>query len=370
MPSLTQVREAINAVRNVRALGDTLTNPAFEGWNEADLVGVIEGLGKYISQSRKSSIKASVVNWDESGMMWPLTQDEIASLRENGKLDTVLPEGLATDDHIVFVPVGWTRGELGRDVGLSMATAAVVPISDQDVVRFIERHYRKGGIDLTADHVYLLIWLKDEGLLPRLSELSSAESALASVLVKAWDLLEVFARDAHESVQVLVNALDGDSLDFEQLLFHSTRCEWTAPGEIGRVRMAIEAAVHAPESNAVISIARSRLQSLRHAASRGTLSRKLEVPRDFNVGHAQRVCELAGLLSHEVEEKSIRADIREKLTAMGLANDLDREIGEGVRAWKSGLLEEFYSSRLLRAEGDLEWSSSWEQTLQAAGISK
>lgn len=375
VPTLEQVQAALQAVRDAEPLAVTLRRAEFSDWTALDLIGTVEALGKYLAQQRKSAVRGHIISWDQSGMLFPLSQQDIAEIKKSFKSRTagskktrsLLPSGTEQDTVVVYIPQGWAPIELGRDVTQSVATAVVSEVTDAEIVRFLDRHYRRAALDLTADHVYLLVWLAEQGLLSRLGELTAAEASLAAVLVQAWDLLEVSAQDAKRGLEALAEADRTGTWDLEELEAHCQRAHWIHPGEVDRVLKVVQSLKADPSNQALRKIVAARIRSFGQLARRSSILAEAKVPEQINVAQAQLICAGAGLLSGEAEEKVIRAEIRDRLTEMGLGNDLDREIGEGVRAWKLGLLDEFYTTRQSRSEGDLEWSANWEQALEGAG---
>jgi hypothetical protein len=376
IPTIEQVREIITSIKHGLSLDLIPKQQKSSGLSEDDVVHIVENLGRFISQSSKKTLDAQVIDWPESGTMFfsPTMEEiakEIAAKRKDanagikGKATDFIPRDTNLDQPIVFLPQGWTRKETQKNLSKSFAAVCFNPVDDSLISRFIARNYRTREIDVTAEHVLLLLWLTENQMLERLKELGPKEHALARVLVKTWDLLHVTSVDAQRSLATLLKSTSSPQWDMEELMDACDRCEWLWPTEIGRLRSSFAAVVKDPSNESLKRIMVKRYVSFRYLSDSPSL-KPVVIPEGLTAAHAHAICALTGLSGHESEERAVRTALREWLVEHGLGKDVDTEVAEGISAWKGGLLEEFYLNRALRAQGNPEWAAKWELTLTEA----
>jgi hypothetical protein len=291
----------------------------------------------------------------------------------------VLPDLLAPD--CAVLPRGYDKEASGRDIGRSLSAIMMKPVDDGEIIRFVERTYTVPGTTLSADHVQLLHWVAAHGLSAKLLELagkrvgwmkssalSSAgpvaievkdlgvNSVLCSVLVQAYDLLEVARADAVTALGVIVRTPDPmTTVDVDTLRGAIANARWLAAGELNRLDKLAAQVQQDPRNARLAEILRARVHSFSLAVRHNPLGYAVGSVEQLNQGHLLQILAANGLGADAAEEKAVLADVRARLTGMGLLNDLDRELPAGLRAWRSGRLEEFYSSRQARADGDPAW---------------
>jgi len=372
-PTLHQVRQIVSHLRTGYSLDESLQQ--LDGLESEDVVHLVEGLGRYISQTTKVKVDAVVLPWDASGtMFFAPSQEELAAERKakkanpkaglTGKSTNFIPAEVSLDQEVVFLPHSWTKIELEKNLSQSVATVVLTDIDDDEVTRFLNRYYSRSEITVSAEHLFLLQWLSENKLLGRLEKLDEKHYALASVLTKTWESLLVWQGEAQESYAALCNTPE-DTWEAQELLDHVDRCAWLWPAELEQVRSALQAVHRSAGNESVKMVAQRRLDSFSKvagASGKGSIA----IPEGLTFAHVHYLAKSQGLTGHEDEEKSVRSELRAWLIDNNLVNDIDIEVEAGVGAWRLGLLNEFYANREDRVQGDHNWSTAWQKVLTTA----
>lgn len=373
VPTLKQVRTVISHLRSGYSLDDSLLE--LGDLQSGDVIHLVEGLGRYISQTTKVKVDAVVLPWDESGtMFYSPSQEEIEAERAAKRLDpkagvkgkstSFIPEGVSLDKPVVYLPQHWTKAESGKNLSQSIATVVLTEIKDDEVTRFLNRYYARNEISVSAEHLFLLQWLSENNLLGRLEELDDKNYALANVISKTWTSLLAWQEEAQRSFKALAQVKE-DSWDAQEMLDHVDRCAWLWPAELEQIRSPLQALLRNEDNPSLRKVAHQRLLSfgkIAEASGKGSI----KMPEDLTFAHVHYLAKSQGLTGREDEEKSVRSDLRSWLIENQLANDIDVEVEAGVEAWRLGILDEFYANREERVQGDQNWSAAWQEVLATA----
>jgi hypothetical protein len=376
-PTVAQVLLIREDILNCVPVEQTLARPELVGFTIADVMSVAEEFGKHRARVHKRSLdKPSVMTADESGMLIPATNDELRNVhtlpkRKRERLVAAMGPQILEGEWLVL-PRGWERtAEHGRDIAKSLAALAAGTVSDTESVRFVSRHYDEPVATLDADHVTSLHWIARNGLAVKLLEIGGLKrdadgnivdvgggnSGLVGLLVEAHDLLEVARLDALDALGVLVRR---DTEGLAELRNAVHRASWLAPSDLGRIGKLLEQIELAPGNERLRTILSGKLANFAMWVRSNPTSFALTGVECLTSAHLTQILASSGLAADESEEKAVTSELRARLTEMGLTNDLDREIPEGLRAWRVDRLEEFYSSRQARVDGDPEWKLLYE----------
>lgn len=393
IPTAAQVRLIVDDIANCVPLATTAARPELAAFGEIDILEIAEMLGSHRARVMKLLLpKPNPQPQEFSGLLFGgYSQADLMKARKLVNDGRKLPRKLAMippdvlDGSNIVLPTGYEKtARHGRDVGKSIRAVAVLPVEDAEIIRFIDRTYTVPGAELEADHVFALHWIASKGLSETLLDVAAvrlqdgdggaclvptggdANIALAKLLVQAYDLLEVARADAMQALLTIVSG----TVTLTELRSAIVNARWLAPGELGRLDKTAADVASKPEGSRereqLEGFLRKRIASLRLAMQASPGEYVIRRVEDLNVGHVTMIVTAAGLDSDAAEEKAVVAELRTQLTAMGLINDLDRELPAGVRAWRAGLLDEFYASRQARVDGDPNWQEIYETAAEAA----
>lgn len=406
-PTYDQVRILIDDIWNMVPLSETAARPQMSEFTPEDLVSVAELFGKHRARALKQGLTGKRVRHDfgATGMLLPPPESEVRAARELleagvepyrvdslGRVSRNVrtkrnPNGfprelfhaleLAQSDWGVL-PAGYDRDAAhGRDVHASLAAVLAQPATDAEIMRFVDRTYSVPTMTLEADHVRLFHWLVSHRLGHKLAELAGkrvavrdgravlepagkANVALARVMASAYDLLEVARLDAVRALKKVVLGQTEDNADLRAAL---VTARWLAPGPIGRLLRLVERAIAAPDNPHLAQLVPAQVASFSRTVATNVDAFVVRSVEQMSQAHLTQVLAHSGLVTDEGEEKAAAAELRNRLIDLGLRNDLDRELPEALRAWRSGRLEEFFASRAARAEGDPEWARLYDVEL-------
>lgn len=377
-----QIRTIIDDVTEGYNLGDSAARPELADLGAAGILDVVAEFGKHRARVKKRNApKAQPVAWYESGMLFPPGRTEVLTKQqreaanrkraltkarnkaEAAGLTFVEPEDTTEETPAVYLPFGYERdAEHRRDIGKSIAAIAVTPVEDEEIIRFVARHYEEQTSLLDSDHVHLLWWVLTEGLTDKLAEIGPTNTTLADLLVQAYDLLDVARVDALTALATIT----GGERDPQILRATIAQCRWLAPGELDRLSKVLTEAETHPDNPRIAEILATRLRSFTLWVRQNPATFAIRGVAELSEAHLVQILAASGLVDDESAEKEMVAELRSRLTQMGLAADLDREIAEGLRAWKLDRLEEFYVSRQARVDGDPDWAVSYAEALADA----
>ena len=248
----------------------------------------------------------------------------------------------------IVVPDGFSRQELHRDVESSLTAIVALQPSNDDVKRFIQRHYQRTQQPLSFE-MLCAVWMFAR--LDRLSGLHNVASASSFIhnCVQAWDTLEVTRRDAMDALVTLETATDSTEL---HIAASKLLPLWEA--EARDLQRLLE--ISGPESAAF-------------ERARAWLTRRVSVGQlvvdsvaDLSEGQVRRIAMLVGL-DTEVISRNEESHIRQHLVRLKLDRDAEQLIPIGVVAVRAGMEEEFFHACRLRAAGDEKWDAPLAQLL-------
>lgn len=265
------------------------------------------------------------------------------------------------------LPPGYDPASLGRNVSASLDALLSAPMNDREIERFVRRTYSVPGAQLEADHVMLLWWLMCRGMADKLLELLPETTTwvdsegvervndrhnvrLAHLMVKAFDVLE----DARADAEAVLHSLSSDA-EPEELADALEGMSWVSPEVMRLARLARQRVERGGPS--LDRVCRSRVASFAAEFARSPGGVLPEDVACLSEAQVRRLVAVAGLATDEEEERVFARDVRGQLVEMGLKHDLEFELPEAVRAWRSGSLEEYLASRQARCDGDPDWES-------------
>lgn len=365
--SAAQIRTIIEDINDARPLDVTAGRGELADLGADGILEVVAQFGMYRARVKKRNApKAEALAWYDSGMLFPPSRTEVLAQRQRQIRRAKRRNEEIDWDHIppVILPHGYEKGSgHRRDLGKSIAAIVVTGVEDEEIIRFVARHYEEASALLSADHVHLLWWTLSHGLADKLTQLQSNHATLAGLLVQAYDLLDVARIDA---ITALADVLSASSDDIVGLRDALSRCRWLSPGEIGRLERVVVEFERGRDNASLRKILTSRLGNFASWVRNNPDTFALTDVSQMSEAQLRAVLTLTGLSTDEAAEKEIVGELRANLTRMGLGADLDREIAEGLRAAKFGRLEEFYASRQARVDGDPDWAVAYAESLADA----
>ena len=354
-----QIRALVDDVYNAVPLEQTMERDTFRDVAVADVLGIVEEFGKHRARVHKRGATPFVLA-EDCGMLIAPSREEILAAAAG------LPADLVADQPVV-IPRGYEHGAYQtRDISRSLAAMVADRPDEAEIERFRARRFERPTAVLTADHVHLLHWTARHGLAHKLLALGPKEHTLAQLLVKSFELLDVARLDALDGVRGLATA-DAETADPAELRSLVAEARWLFPAEFARLDQVIARVESDPDSPRLRSLLHGKLYNFGMWLRGNSAAAALVSVEHMSEGHLLGILGGAGLLGDEHEERQVVAHLRERLTAFGFGNDLDREVPEGVRAWRLGRLADFLASREARAAGDADWSSAYAEALAGAG---
>ena len=360
-----QLGIVVRDIYDVVPLAVTASRP--EVAHDADeVVTVVEALGKHLSRVHKRGDAVVPVLASECGVTPPPPRAvALAVCRGEADAATVAayPDRLrpARDgwQPPVVIPPGWEPAALGgRDICRSVAGVVYELPSEEELIRFHTRHFGRRTPELTADHVHLLHWVLSRGLAPTLLELGPQQHHLVACFLLAETAVAAQREEALAALDTIAS-LDPLTVKPDDLADPLAAVQWAAPAPVARVAGFVEQVRRAPGNERVRRALASGLASFTRTAR--TLRTELAGTATLTDGQVLGLVRHTGLLVDDTELKTVTSLLREELAGLGLAADLDREIPEGVRAWRLGILEDFLDSRRARHAGEPDWAGSYER---------
>jgi len=386
--SVAHLRTLVDDLQAIQPPWVTLARPGFAGWEEDDLFDLISNFGSHLARSRKvtaDKVETVICASDSEEQVLLIIPRDIldeqqallyAKCGNNLKLlsrrerHALIEIQAMTYARMAVLPDGYAdRGAGRKNRSRSISAAVYYTVTDAEVIRFIARASRPGPA-LCIDHLHLLQWFSAHDVTDmllgfagaRVDETGEIEQVpgkdthpgLCAALAHAYDLMETYRVAAVAALAAICTTRPGpDTLaDYRQAL---ETAQWLVPAELTRLTRLVDTVAADLGNQRLWDILASRTASFAASAKAAGRSWAPASVGDMSVAHLLHITALAGLVTDTVEHDRARNTIRTRLVEMGLARDLDQELGEGLRAWATGHLEEFYTSREARLAGDPDW---------------
>ena len=342
----------------------TLGRKELQGLDQTSVTSSVVELGKYLleehfaDKGRKPfKIRREVAA--TSSMLFPITntvwRQWIAQSTDKSlspAVRTALREKLRGKkrghgyDWVVTIPLGWEDTDTNRSLSNAIAVIGASTPSDDELDRFVlsRATHDLSQVYLTQDIMVLLGWLVEWDHWINLVQLSPSSCYLATSLLRAWDLMETSVSEAKSAWEKLTDESLAQNVQDPQvariLLDAAHMARWTAPSDIDRLISVLENIDRGFATDTTIRTTKTRLRGLRswYAPERVPC-----VPDGFTAGSIQLLCEHTGLAVNPEAEKAIRRKIRAHRRNLGLDPYVEDEITKGVRAWKEGELDNFFT---------------------------
>ena len=259
----------------------------------------------------------------------------------------------------VVIPLGFERKAWHkRDVTNSIIAIVLNQPDDEELSRWLDRKYRSDVGVLSGKDVHTLWLLAQIGRIEDVDKMSK-EPAFAQVMVAAFDLLDVSLTDAVGGLSTLYEmGKHKIPLNVERAQRAATMAVWLHEARLSQVINLAQAAANDRSGETYLLHELERLASYIEG-HRSIRPLKLE---SLSGGQVQRLVERAGLGRQE-DERKLEAEIRRKLTEMGLRKDMDRLLPMGMRALNVGLESTFWSAIEARRSGDPDWRYDLDEAM-------
>lgn len=293
-PTVAQLRLLAADLRCALPLSVTSRRPQFAKFGTHGLVDVVERLGRFLAQSRKSRFTGTIVG----GVGPTATAEQVDALvaalashdaRRRIPAQARAAQWFVSDETTAVVPAGWGPTSVRRDIAQALAAIVSDDVTDAELTRFVDRTYRRPVPDLTADHVYLVAWADQHGLLNRLTELGAHHFQAAHVLSAALAVVNTAVADATVAYAQLVESHDDP--DPAEVLSAAMSTAWWLGSDSARLSAAAQAALARP-SERLSAVVRTRLRTWLSAATCDPMPTR---PGQFRTGQLIGACAAAGL---------------------------------------------------------------------------
>jgi hypothetical protein len=355
-PSEDQVVLVVEGLLACRPLKDISVSTGLDG----DMVlDVVAEFGTWLTHSKKGSVRAGLVCAAD------MRQQTLFQLEFSGGVP-LEGKGKKAKESRVVVPLGFEpRAGHKRDVSKALAAIVVAAPERKTIERFVARQYGVRSASLNYPLVSGVWFMASCGRLEQIDKVSK-DPVFHVQAVAAFDLLEVARKDAIDAIDLLVKAGLGADVDLKELGRACVKSRWIAEREVERVRRLVEAASQRPSVRGTLAtelrFLASRVQASERVEGKANPYRPASIA-ELGVGQVQRIAQ-ASNLSVEGATRAEESEIRTRLKALGLSNDLDRLVPEGLRAASSGHADAFWEIMTARSEGDNSWVEAFK-SLQA-----
>lgn len=403
-PTLEQMRILVDDIWNMRDVWFTESRPEMAPFTAEQLVGLIGKFGSHRSRARRNTLEDRMMRESaQATSLVPLPEHYRVEAREllragvkpyrsNGSRNTrssrnpngfpkhlfeVLPE---LEQDLWPLPIGYERELTGRDIHISLSAVLAEEVTDAELVRFLERTFRETVVTPTVEHARILHWLvannvahkllhlggKDldtDALFPQIVDAPRGEAdhnyPLLQAFITVFDTLEAGRIEAMDALQFVVTHPQNPA---EQLVNQLRQFDWVAPLRVRRLLLAGENALKPSTGPQAEERFGRQILTFAHEVKREPALYVLSRFEDLSEAHVIQLADRSALPSRSgKEERDAARQISARLAAMGLRNDVDVEMPEGMQAWREGKLEAFFMSRQARLDGDPEWETIYEE---------
>lgn len=396
-PSVAQVRRLIEDMWQMVPIGETAARDEFAGFTQKDLVEIAKSFGVYRARVARGTL--DTVPRTPANALFPFEEDlrvkvqellanGVKPFRSNGTRNTRSsrnPNGFPLElfpvlDEVLSqsapLPPGYDRWSGWGNFHKSLASIYAQRPDDAELIRFVDRTYATLDIELSADHVWLLRWFTDQGLTERLLEIAGqsfldtmgqtmllptaerpANYPLCQVFVKAFDAVEEVRKQAQRALAGIVSEEITEPGEVYAVLRGSA---WMSPVRVDRLLTVAKRAAEPGSPARMLDLFRQNLRAFRwdvQTFPSEFLVGSFEELTDASVLQIVRLLDLPTVDNKEEREVARRVSIR--LSQMGLKRDRDVELPEAMRAWRLGILDDFWVSRQARMDGDPDWEADY-----------
>jgi hypothetical protein len=259
---------------------------------------------------------------------------------------------------VVVVPLGFDRRKGRRhDISRSIRAIIVHAPDQAELARYIDRQFPSEIMTLTGRDVCVIWRVATMGLLDALHEGSNSRS-WASVMLEAYDLLDVSLTDAHRAARLLCTA---DKLGLDDLEASLTKLAWLNESRIRRLVSLLDMCREDPSVESMRILERELSLLTQELLARppwlaATIGQLIQ-------GQVIRLIERNGL-GLDPETRKIELEVRRRLATMGLKRDFDLLVPDGVRATLLGFSDVFWDALDARNQGDSEWRLALDDLLE------
>lgn len=346
-PSEDQVMTVVEGLLACRPLNEI---SLASGLDEDVVLDVVAKFGTWLTHSKKGGIRAGQVCAVDMRQQTLFQLEFSSGVPLEGK-------GKKAKESRVVVPLGFEpRSGHKRDVSKALAAIVVAAPDRKTVERFVTRQYGVRSASLNYSLVSGVWFMAHSGRLEQIDKVSK-DPVFHVQAVAAYDLLEVARKDAIEAIDLLVDAGLGADVTLEEMTTACVKSRWIAEREVERIKRLVEAVKQRDSVRGTLATELRFLAGRVHAAAKLTGRTNPYRPSsiaELGVGQVQRIAQ-ASNLSIEGASRAEESEIRTRLKELGLSNDLDRLVPEGLRATSSGHGDAFWEIMTARSEGDSSW---------------
>ena len=281
------------------------------------------------------------------GLSEVVTAPNTKKSKKSKKSNLVIPSG--------FERKAWHK----RDVTNSIIAIVLNHPGDEELSRWLDRKYRSDVGVLSGKDIHSLWLLAQLGRINDVDKMSK-EPSFAQVMVAAFDLIDVSLTDALRGLATLYKiGLHKLPLDVARVKRAAQMSIWLHETRLTRVLRIVDL-VERGGAEAENHL----LEELEQLATFVTSNPSIRASKlaSLNGRQIHRLVEQAGLGLQEDEHK-IEAEIRRKLTEMGLRKDMDRLLPMALRALNVGLESNFWSAIEARRSGDPDWRYDLDEAM-------
>jgi hypothetical protein len=332
LDTLTGVVKGLRAVTPMEELTESL------GLTEDEIFRIVTDLGTWLIHAHGAA------------------PGVIVFAAQQAQLSMLQGQGLSND---VVIPLGFDRRQGRRhDVTRSIRAIIVHNPDSTELARYIDRQRVHTESAVLSGRDVFVVWAV--ATLGRLHELHKGSSlkSWATVMLEAYDLLDVSLSDAHRAARQISAS---SRLNLDELGDALTKLAWLNEPRIGRLTRLLEMCKEDPGHQSMRVLERDvAIFSQELLARPSWLAATIA---NLDVVQVTRLVARNGL-GFNLEIRKIELNVRKALAARGLKRDFDLLVPAGVRAILLGAEDVFWDSLDARASGDPDWRVPLDEALE------